>query len=135
MVGMSVIVYYIFSEWKEFFLCTPSKSLEREVGVVLWSGGTRERPQGLSGLDASLSKPLSFFFCSSLVLPSDQSGIGPLHCPTMIAGVENFSRKLASQDYSKHRSKAMPKNYKGQNIRILNKNKISNSAMPSQIGA
>ena len=66
------------------------------------------------------SRP-SPLLCSCLVLPSDQIGTGPPHCPYRDGGVEAFPRKLASQDYRKCRNKLMQSIPDGQNIGLLNK--------------
>lgn len=119
----------------EFFSFIPIKSLEREPGLELRSEGTWQGTWALSRPGYSLSGPSSFFFVPAWCCHQAKQALVHFPALTMIAGMENFSRKLAIQDYSKHRKKLMQKIRDEQHIRILNKDRVSDSLVPSQIRA
>lgn len=105
MVGMSVshCILRIFWMERSFPILTPA-SHGKEVGLALWSRGTRTVPgDSLDRIPPSLGHHL-LFLLSAAIRPDRHWSTS---CLTVIAGVEKLSRKSASQDYSKHRSKVM----------------------------
>lgn len=95
-------------EWGCQSLCIVYFLNRKEFPILIPGNHWRERLAGVGSgepgrVHGALSRP-SPLFCSYLVLPSDQIGTGPPHCPGCDGGVQTFSRKLASQDLGKHRN-------------------------------